>query len=264
MSLPQVPILTYHGLDEAASPLFISPAKFEAQLAALADRGYKTIPLAVVLDKLRHGEPFAENSVVITFDDGYESVYREAWPRLRAFGFTATVFLITDYCGRDNRWPGQPAWVPTRPLLSWTQIETLGAEGCEFGAHTCTHPALVNLELGAARDEIILSQQIIHDHTGQLARVFAYPYGAVNSQIHEIVHQHFDGALGTRLGLVQTQSNPYALERVDAYYLQSNPMLPLDRRSFQVYLKWRQVLRDTRRWFSPDWRPVRQANGVNR
>ena len=252
-----VPIITYHGLDDLASPLFVSPAVFESHLSALAQSGRVTIPLAVVLDKLRHGEPLPDNAVVITFDDGYESVCLEAWPRLCDHGFTATVFLITDYCGRDNRWPDQPAWVPTRPLLTWDQVETMSAKGCEFGAHTRTHPSLVCLPLTQAEDEITASQQAVHEHTGEPVRAFAYPYGAVNAEVHGIARRHFDGAAGTRLGLIQPNSDPYDLARIDACYLTPGLARSMNRPSFHLYLNFRRVLRILRRLFVADWQPAR-------
>lgn len=263
MSVGRIPILTYHGLDAQPSPLLISPARFESHLAALADSGRKTLPLGEVLDVLRRGEPLPANTVVITFDDGYESVYREAWPRLRAFGFQATIFLITDYCGRDNRWPGQPAWVPTRPLLTWAQVETMSAEGCEFGAHTRTHPSLLSLPLAQAEDEIVASQQAVHEHAGQPVRAFAYPYGAVNAEVHNIVRRRFDGATSTRLGLVQSDSDRYDLERIDAYYLTPRLARSMSRPSFRLYLKFRQILRAARRWFVRDWQPTYSAPREN-
>jgi peptidoglycan/xylan/chitin deacetylase (PgdA/CDA1 family) len=261
MTGSRIPVITYHGLDDHPSPLFVSPHQFELHLKALADAGRKTLLAGQVLDLLRRNEPLPAEAVVITFDDGYESVFREAWPRLRAFGFTATVFLVTDYCGRDNRWPGQPASVPIRPLLSWTQVGALSVEGCEFGAHTRTHPALVSLPLSQALTEILESQVAISERIGQKARVFAYPYGAANSDLRQIVRDHFDGALGTRLGMVQGHSDRYDLERIDAYYLTPGWIQTLNTSGFRLYLYIRRILRSTRRLISRDWQRV-QAQRV--
>jgi peptidoglycan/xylan/chitin deacetylase (PgdA/CDA1 family) len=197
-----------------------------------------------------------EDALVITFDDGYESVYHEAWPRLRARGFTATVFLISDYCGRDNRWPGQPASVPQAPLMTWEQATALAAGGCELGAHTRSHPALPALPPHQAEEEILTSQQIIQARTGRAARVFAYPYGAVDAAVVERVRPHFDGAVGTRLGLVRPGSDPYRLARVDAFYLTPGWIPRMRGFLFQRYLDVRQAMRSLRRRLRPDWRPA--------
>ena len=47
------------------------------------------------VDWLQGDISLPEKAVVITFDDGYASVYDSAWPRLQAHGFSATVFLVT-------------------------------------------------------------------------------------------------------------------------------------------------------------------------
>ena len=91
---------------------------------------------------MRDGQPFRERTCVVTFDDGYETVYREAFPVLEELGFTATVFLITGYCGKQNSWPGHVSPVGEQLLLSWTQIEEMARHHIEFGSHTVTHPDL--------------------------------------------------------------------------------------------------------------------------
>ena len=117
----KVPIITYHAIGDVPSPLWTTIETFEAHLAAFANCGYRTTSLANLLNLLRQGEPLPEDTIVITFDDGYESVYQHARSRLKHYGFTATVFLITDRCGLTNQWHGQPSSVPVENLLSWSK-----------------------------------------------------------------------------------------------------------------------------------------------
>lgn len=251
-----LPIVTYHALGDAASPVWTPLATFEAQLDAFARCGYRGLTLSGALDALRGGGPLPERSVVFTFDDGYESVHRLAWPRLRARGFVATVFLIDDYCGRDNRWPGQPSDLPVAPLLTWNQARDLAGDGWELGAHTRTHPALTALPLAEAEREIVGAQRAIAARLGRAAHVFAYPYGATNPAVTGVVRRHFAGAVGTALGLVHAGDDPYRLPRVDAHYLHPRFVPYLHTLWFARYLRLRQALRATRRRFRPDWRPT--------
>jgi peptidoglycan/xylan/chitin deacetylase (PgdA/CDA1 family) len=249
----RIPVITYHAIGDVPSPLWTTIKSFEAHLLAFARCGYQTTTLANLLTCLRMKQPLPANTIVITFDDGYESVYNYAWPLLKQYGFTATIFLISDYCGRSNQWPSQPASVPVEPLLSWKQVDRLVTEGYEFGAHTRSHLSLPILLPEVAEAEILISQQQIQSHTGQDIRVFAYPYGATNSVITQIAQQYFDGAVSTDLGLVHANANPYLLSRIDAYYLTPSWISFMNSSLFQQYLTLRQILRSLRRSFRPDF-----------
>jgi peptidoglycan/xylan/chitin deacetylase (PgdA/CDA1 family) len=253
VNLPTVPIITYHAIENLASPLFTSPTVFEAQLAALAESGYQAISMATVFDWLQGDISLLAKAVVITFDDGYASVYDSAWPRLQAYDFSATVFLVTGYCGGGNQWPGQMDGVPKRGLLTWDQVSELAAAGWEFGAHTRTHPPLPGIPTDQAEEEILTSREEIESRIGQTVRSFAYPYGASSPDVQAIVQRFFDGALGVRLGLVTAASNAYCLERIDAFYLAPRFIPFLGRPGFRQYLNLRQWMREVRRRVRPDW-----------
>lgn len=248
-----IPVITFHAIGEAASPLFTPPALFEATLAQLAAAGYRTVALQRVLHWLRTGADLPDKAVVLAFDDGYRSVYSEAWPRLAAYGFSATVFLVTDYCGRDNQWPGQPAHAPRMPLLSWDEAGKLAAAGWELGAHTRTHPPLSLLDAARVEAEVVGSQAAIQARTGQSAAVFAYPYGARNPMVEAIVAQHCAGAVSTDMGVVAATAKPYRLARIDAYYWRPDRVAALDSPRFRGYLRLRDALRKLRRRFITDW-----------
>jgi peptidoglycan/xylan/chitin deacetylase (PgdA/CDA1 family) len=249
----KIPIITYHAIGSVPSPLWTTIETFDAHLSTFARCGYQTIALADLLHRLHLKESLPENTIVITFDDGYESVYQYARSRLNHYGFTATVFVISDYCGLTNQWSGQPSSVPTEALLSWEQVQVLAAEGYEIGAHTRSHPSLPTILPEDAEAEMHISQQQIQTHIKQEVKVFAYPYGATNTAITQLAQLYFDGAVITDLGSIHAQTNPYLLNRIDAYYL--SPMLipHIHSSMFEQYLSLRQMLRSLRRSFRPDW-----------
>jgi peptidoglycan/xylan/chitin deacetylase (PgdA/CDA1 family) len=247
-----LPIFTYHAIGRSHSPVFTSPNALDSHLATLAGAGYQSLTLAGALAQRRDGR-LQPKSVVITFDDGYQSVFEEALPRLQHYGFQATVFLITGYMGRTNRWPGQPPTVPERPLLTWEQANQLAAAGWELGAHTRSHPVLTHLTAAEVEDEILGSKAAVERETGQRPTTFAYPYGQTNEQITGLVREHFLGAAGTGLGLARPSGNPYNLDRIDAWYLHPTLISHLDGRPVQWYLTGRRWLRALRRRRQPDW-----------
>jgi len=170
------------------------------------------------------GQDFPERSVVLTFDDGYQSLYTEVFPILQQYGFSATVFLVAGYSGKDNQWPGQPSAIPKMKLLTWEQIDEMARYGIEFGSHTFHHPRLDQLPVGALYDEIVLPKIILESRLGRPVTVFAYPYGRYTDQVKDMVRGSYELACSTRTGLVKPVSDRYALERVEITYL-SHPLV---------------------------------------
>lgn len=240
------PILTYHAIGSANSPVFLSPTDFESQLSAFAEAGYKTISLSKLLTYLEQNSPLPERTFIITFDDGYTSVYHEAWPRLQAYGFGATVFVISDLVGGDNQWAGQPAGTPHQPLMTWQQLETLAEQGWEIGAHTRTHPSLPTLSLAQAEDEMLGSQHVLADRFGQSVETFAYPYGHTTPAITQLAQKHFRTAVSTRLDFATSHSEPHDLERLDAFYLTPMLIRNLTTLPGRAYITLRRYLRQLR------------------
>ena len=241
-----LPILTYHSLDESGSVISVSPGVFAEQMRFLHEAGISTISLPAAAEALR-GWRAPARAVVLTFDDGFENFYEQAYPVLRRYGLTATIFLVTDYCGKDNFWPGQPAHVARRPLLSWAQVKEMSEAGMSFGAHSRTHPDLTRLSSGDAEWEIAASKRAIEQILDRPVESFAYPYGAYDEPVKRLTAAHFPLACSTTLDFVTPGSDLLALERLDMYYLR-NPrhfqrLLSGDART---YIRLRRLARKAR------------------
>jgi peptidoglycan/xylan/chitin deacetylase (PgdA/CDA1 family) len=94
-------ILCYHGIsledENLWRPfLYITPEQLERRLNILREGKYAVLPLAEALERLYRND-LPPRSVVLTFDDGTYDFYKLAWPRLKQFGFPATVYLTTYY-----------------------------------------------------------------------------------------------------------------------------------------------------------------------
>lgn len=245
MTVNTIPILTYHSIDDSGAVTSTSPAVFAQQMDFLWTNNYRSLPLSAAVNFIEERRPFPEKTFVITFDDGYENVYTDAFPVLQRYEFASTVFLITDYCGKQNDWPGHSPAVTRRSLLSWTQAREMQNYGTEFGAHTVTHPDLTKITLADAEREATRSKEMIQDQLGMKAGLFAYPYGKFNMAIRQMVKNHFEGACSTRLGKAKVNSDLFALSRLDMFYL-SNPMFykALSTMSLDVYLRCRHIMRE--------------------
>ena len=237
-------ILTYHAIDEAGSVLSTPPRVFAEQMRILAESGIRTVALADlpnVISAKSAGAPV----VALTFDDGFLSVYEHALPVLASYGFPATVFVVSDYCGRTNAWPSQPARVARQPLMGWRELRELGRAGVRPGCHTRSHPDLRGLAPGEMSDQVIGAKARIEDALGVPVETFAYPYGAYDRQVRALVAAHFSIACATTLGFVGSNSDPFAVERLDMYYLRSPALVArLFTPSVSGYLRLRRSLRD--------------------
>jgi peptidoglycan/xylan/chitin deacetylase (PgdA/CDA1 family) len=210
-------IVVYHSVGQRASPIMISRERFRGQIAALQRAGIRGVSLGEALASRRRGG--GRRVVALTFDDGFADFATEAWPVLREAGFSATVFLVTGWLGKDNSWPGQPAWAPRRPLLSRGEVRRLAREGVEFGSHSVSHPWLPSQAPDVVASELALSRQAIEAATGAPCRLFAYPYGAWNAAVRFQVAEYYSAAVTTDLRVASSSDDRYLLPRIDATYL---------------------------------------------
>ena len=244
-----LPILTFHSLDDRSSILSFSPQVFRRGIARLYESGYKTMSLLEAVGCLRRGKGFPDRSLVITFDDGYQSVYEEAFPTLDHYGMSATIFLAVGE-RKALKPDARLHSLNTSPMLSWYEIRRMYRSGIHFGAHTLTHPDLTRLSVDRLIAEVYESKAIVEELLGGPAASFAYPYGRYDRRTREIVERYFACACTDKLALITADSDPYALERVDAFYLRSNwlfDMIPTG--FFPWYVRALSIPRRLRRAF---------------
>jgi peptidoglycan/xylan/chitin deacetylase (PgdA/CDA1 family) len=217
-------ILTYHSLDSSGSVVSIAPQRFRDQMAALRDLGIRALSMRDALaHRERHGT-WPGDSVVLTFDDGYASVFEHAFPTLTAYGFHATVYVVSDHIGGDNTWAPPPPRLGPHALLTWAQVRELAAHEIEIGAHSCTHPDLRALPRAAIEEQMTRCRSTIAEQIGRPAESFAYPFGGLNRMIVAIAARHFRSACTTVLR--RAADDPlHLLPRIDMYYIGSRSAL---------------------------------------
>lgn len=246
-----LPVLVYHAIDELRSSITVSPTVFARTMRRLARDGWRTLSEAEALAGRQAGR-WPARSFVLHFDDGFASVKTHAWPVLQDLGFTATVFVVSEWVGRTNDWPGQPASVPRAPLMTWDDLGMLGAAGWTLGGHTANHPRLGQLEPHRRHEEIGRGFEAVQRLGGQASRVFAYPYGAVDPVSIVALKRYADVSYGTRLGLVTAVSPTVDAPRMDAHYLGNGSVAPhLQRWPVRASMSVRQAGRALRGAFDP-------------
>jgi peptidoglycan/xylan/chitin deacetylase (PgdA/CDA1 family) len=214
-------VLTYHSIDDSGSVISVDPATFRAQMQWLAASDIAVVPLTRLLEL-----PAGGNAVAITFDDAFQNFVKEAWPVLRDFAMPVTVFVVTDYVGQTNNWSNGPyAHVPQQPLLGWSTLTHLAAQGVMLGSHTRSHADLRHLSVGQLTDEIHGAAHAIKAETGQTQISFAYPYGLFNGDTVRVVSAVHSVACTAELRLLGPVEDSLKLPRLDAYYFRRPGLL---------------------------------------
>jgi len=104
----RVPILMYHqvGPPVDGGPLrtdCVTPQRFERQMRAILDAGYRVVALHDLVRILKAGRiEDLRRSVVLTFDDGYRGQFVFAWPVLQRMRLPATFFVTTGIVGKPD------------------------------------------------------------------------------------------------------------------------------------------------------------------
>lgn len=179
-------ILMYHDIvpDTPQAIHDVSVAEFAAQMRWLHEAGYQVVAAESWATARASGDPLPANTVAITFDDGFESMYDLGWPILQRHGFPATIFLVTSALAGTSEWR-QGALAGTS-LLSRRQILEMAQSGIGFGSHTVTHRPLTDFPTAAAIDrELVESKAALEHLLGHEVVSLCYPFSRVNAQIKQ-------------------------------------------------------------------------------
>lgn len=179
---PGLRVLCYHKIGDPPKgsrlkDLWVSTAKFRSQVKYLLDHGYTTVLFSDLQKAYNGGTPLPEKAVLITFDDGYENNYLNAWPVLKELGAKGNIYVVFNTIGKVNSWhnPASEPWVNMATLAQLKEMQDSGV--IEFGSHTMNHPHLSQLKPEDAAWEMAESKRQLEAAFGREICAFAYPYG---------------------------------------------------------------------------------------
>lgn len=178
-----IPALMYHKVGDPPkgsrlAKLWVTTAEFRRQMEYLKSHGYTSMTFTQLRDVEQGKRPLAAKPVLVTFDDGYENNYTNAYPILKELGMKGNIFLVYETIGAHNRWH-DPKTEPWIDMLTWDQVKEMQDSGViELGSHTMRHRHLPSISLEDARWEIFESKRRLEDTLGREVVGFAYPYGA--------------------------------------------------------------------------------------
>jgi peptidoglycan/xylan/chitin deacetylase (PgdA/CDA1 family) len=146
------------AISSGHRPYVVDPKDFRAYAIALERAGRRVVPVGQLPSELVGGV------VSLTFDDGWESDYAEAFRVLREVGLRATFFIV-------------PTLVETPGYVTWQQLREMVATGMEIGSHSLTHPFMHRLDRRGLVHEFGESKRIIEDRLRQPVRTASLPRG---------------------------------------------------------------------------------------
>ena len=240
-------ILMYHRVDNVPGDrLAVSPAAFRAQMDWLRRKQIRVVDLNTLIDSL-HNPHAPANQVAITFDDGYLDNYEHAWPTLRSFGFTATIFVSAGLIGTKRVIPAERSGAVPAPLLSWEQVRELSENHIEIGSHAMTHTRLTRMPLVKVREEVTDSKKILEDRLGRPVEWFCYPSGAFSVEVVKLVQlAGYAGACSVRPGANTRQTNRFALRRTEVSA--EDTLWTFQKKMAGAYDGWHSAVQGYQRW----------------
>ena len=165
---PTAKILLYHRIAELKNDLHllaVLPDNFREHLKYLKNN-FRVIPLAQLTNEI-NAKKITNDTVTITFDDGYMDNCYYAMPILKEFNLPATIFITTN----PNSSTGDQ-------LLNDEKIKILsGIELIELGSHTLNHPRLSKIPSIEQEKEILESKSKLESVINRPVDGFAYPFG---------------------------------------------------------------------------------------
>ena len=201
-SFKYIPILTYHCIDNTVwgyKPMFVPVKAFDEQMKYLKEQGYTAITFKDLENIDRISKP-----VIITFDDGYENNYTNAYPILKKHNMKATIFVISGTIGHQ------------KCLKIW-QIKEM-QNLIDIESHTVSHRYLNKLSKKEIENELVRSKEDLHSLLNTKIDVLAYPYGSYNDKVIKIAKKYYKYAVTTKAGeFCYKHTNDYQIKRISIH-----------------------------------------------
>lgn len=177
-------ILAYHSVFEISRDTYeINASEFEKQMMMIADKGFRVVSLEESVQALLNGD-IEPKTIVITFDDGFQSLLDFAFPIMKQLNFPATVFLPFDYIGGIDAF----SYDLPRPdfrILSYQEIEESLVQNISYGSHTMSHSDLTFMDKRSLERELRESKQILNGKLRTRFSALAYPFGLFNEKVEQ-------------------------------------------------------------------------------
>jgi peptidoglycan/xylan/chitin deacetylase (PgdA/CDA1 family) len=208
-------VFVYHSVDELSASR--DPCKMNVPVALFERQmGY--------LSRLK-------NNYTVTFDDGFEGVYKNAFPIIKKYGIKAMVFLTTDFLDGKMRFDRFFGAGHSAAPLEWGQVREMHSSGIKIGSHSISHPDMASLDGQTAYREAAASRERIESLVGADVKDFSYPFGnpgSFNKDTAAILKTAgYEKGYTNVMGMENSRQDPFAIRRIRVYGTDNMPRFRL-------------------------------------
>lgn len=218
-------VLAYHSVvDESAAenqkqyfPQTISAQTLIKHFNWLKENGYNVISWQQVIDAENGKGTLPDNAVLLSFDDGYETMYNVVFPLLKAYNYPAVFAPVTGWLDTpaNQKIAYADKMLDRSVFATWSQVKEMEQSGLvEVASHTHNlHnginanpsggqlPAVIAPEYkngkyetedaykNRLKSDFAHTVQTLVNHIGKKPRVMVWPYGQFNDVAVQIARQ---------------------------------------------------------------------------
>ena len=218
-------VLAYHSVvDESAAenqkqyfPQTISAQMLIKHFNWLKENGYNVISWQQVIDAENGKGTLPDNAVLLSFDDGYETMYNVVFPLLKAYNYPAVFAPVTGWLDtpENQKIAYADKMLDRSVFATWAQVKEMEQSGLvEVASHThnlhnginanpsgSQLPAVIAPEYkngkyetedaykNRLKSDFAHTVQTLVNHIGKKPRVMVWPYGQFNDVAVQIARQ---------------------------------------------------------------------------
>jgi len=211
----RVSVLGYHDFTSSsqATEMLLPVAKLRSQLDDIKNNNLNVITLEAFIAWKKGEKNVPDRSILITIDDGWKSVYTEAFPVFKEFNYPFTLYLYKNYVDGGGR-------ALTTPMIQ----EMLDSGLCTIGSHSVSHPFPSKFKSMKKKGkesynkfldtEFGLSKSFLEEKFSTSISTYAYPGGYHTEEMYEKAEKfNYDMLFTVIPGKVKRDSPNHTLNR---------------------------------------------------
>lgn len=205
-------LLYHHVASNTPKSTSVSTEQFKQHLALIDELKLEVVDITTIVDAIANNQAVKNNWVAITFDDGYRSVYDNAWPILKQRGWPFSVFINPDMVK------------PSKLYMDWQQLKTLSNAGITIANHTLAHENLTDssVSITSIKQNIEAAESQIKQQLGQNHKMLAYPFGEYSAELKTLLKNMGYIGWAQHSGAINQYSDLQALTRFPANGIYAN------------------------------------------